>query len=144
MELPIFLVAALSVTTGCAATLLLVRNRHHSERARRSERINVLQRKIEAVLDDDLGTKALESFTASLKAASLTTDLQRPRLDNLAKIDKQPPEKYRILARLASQGLAADEIAAIVGISHVEVRQLLSLRTMSEISRGPRLAPFSG
>ena len=133
MELSLFLAGAFCVATGCAATLLLVRNRQHSERTRRSVRIDVLHRKIEAVLEDDLSAIALESFSASLKKASLATGLQRPRLDNLAKIDKQPPEKYRILSRLASQGLAADEIATIVGISHIEVRQLLSLRTMAEI-----------
>jgi hypothetical protein len=78
---------------------------------------------------------ARETFGASLKAASLTTGLQRPRLDNLAKIDKQPPEKYRILGKLVSQGMAAEEIAVILGISRIEAIQLLSLSTMAKIGR---------
>jgi hypothetical protein len=70
-----------------------------------------------------------------LKAASLTTDLQSPRLQHLAKIDKQPPEKYKILGKLASQGMDADEIASILGISRIEAGQLLSLSSMAKCGR---------
>ena len=42
--------------------------------------------------------------------------MQAPRLQALAKVDKQAPEKYRILAKLASQGMGAREIAATLGI----------------------------
>jgi hypothetical protein len=75
------------------------------------------------------------AFGTALKAASLTTELQRPRLDTLAKLDKRPPEKYRILSKLASQGLEVEEIAAILGISSVEAGQLLSLSAMAKYGR---------
>ena len=99
---------------------------------RKPREFMALQRKIDAALRDEGFDTAREAFSASLKTASLTTDLQRPRLENMAKIDKQPPEKYRILGKLASQGMGADEIATILGISPIEASQLLSLSNMAK------------
>jgi DNA-binding transcriptional regulator LsrR (DeoR family) len=50
----------------------------------------------------------------------------------MAKMDRQAPEKYRILGKLASQGMGAEEIASILGISRVEAGQLLSLSNMAK------------
>lgn len=99
------------------------------------QRIVLLQQKIEAVLNDDGFEAERVAFGVALQAARLTTELQRPRLENMAKIDKQPPEKYRILSKLASQGMPAEEIASILGISPVEANQLLSLSTVARYSR---------
>ncbi len=119
---------ALSLTT-----LLLLARRRQVERRLHSERIGTMQRKIEAALGDE--ETVTESFSASLRAASLTTSLQRPRLETLAKVDKQPPDKYRILSNLAAQGMEVEEIATILGISRVEAGQLISLSTMAKIGR---------
>ena len=118
----------------CLTSLLLLAGRKRTEQRLRSERIAAMQRKIEAALGDDQSS-ASESFGASLRAASLTTGLQRPRLETLAKIDKQPPDKYRILSNLAAQGMDVEEIAAVLGISRVEAGQLISLSTMAKIGR---------
>lgn len=117
----------------CLTTLLLLARRRQVERRSHSERIGAMQRKIEAALGDE--ETVTESFSASLRAASLTTSLQRPRLETLAKVDKQPPDKYRILSNLAAQGMEVEEIAAILGISRVEAGQLISLSTMAKIGR---------
>lgn len=129
------LIAGSAVAAALCLLMLLVRKRQRAERHRLTQRIVTLQRKIDAALQDENLTAARESFSASLKAASLTTELQRPRLDSMAKIEKQPPEKYRILGKLAAQGMDAEEIAAILGISRVEAGQLLSLRSMAECGR---------
>ncbi len=86
-------------------------------------------------LKDDDDTTAREAFSMTLKTASLTTELQGPRLQNMAKINKQPPEKYKILSKLASQGMDAEEIASILDISRVEAGQLLSLCNMAKLDR---------
>jgi len=125
-----FFVAAL-----CLPLFLLLVKRQRTVRQQQAERIVALQRKIDDALRDEGFETARKAFSASLKAASLTTDLQRPRLENMAKVDKQPPEKYRILGKLASQGMDAEEIAAILGISRVEAGQLLSLSHMAKIGR---------
>jgi DNA-directed RNA polymerase specialized sigma24 family protein len=119
----------------CLAAFLLLCKRQRTLRQQETGRIVALQRKIDAVLNDDGFESAREAFSVSLKTASLTTGLQRPRLETMAKIDKQPPEKYRILGKLASQGMDAEEIAAILGISSIEAGQLLSLSTMAQIGR---------
>jgi DNA-directed RNA polymerase specialized sigma24 family protein len=119
----------------CLSALLLLCKRQRTKRQRETDRIVALQRKIDAVLSDEGFESAREAFSVSLKTASLTTGLQRPRLETMAKINKQPPEKYRILGKLASQGMDAEEIAAILGISSVEAGQLLSLSTMAQIGR---------
>jgi hypothetical protein len=132
---PLLTGGALLVLVACFSTFMVFVKRQRTERFQETERIMVLQRKIDAALRDEGFDSVREAFSASLKAATLTTDLQRPRLENMAKIDKQPPEKYRILGKLASQGMGADEIAAILSISQIEASQLLSLSNMAKIGR---------
>ncbi|NLX19579.1 MAG: hypothetical protein GXY53_09930 [Desulfobulbus sp.] len=127
---PILTVACLAIL--CCFTLLILIKKHRFSRDEETRRLVLLQEKIAAALADDNFETDKESFKTSLKIASLTTGLQRPRLENLAKLDKQPPEKYRILNRLALQGLGADEIATILDISTVEAVQLLSLSQVAK------------
>ena len=65
------------------------------------ERILRLQRRIDAALNDGFEGDSRRDFAALLRTASLTTDLQARRLRLQAGIDRQPPEKYRILGQLA-------------------------------------------
>jgi hypothetical protein len=132
---PLLTSGALLAVVACLSTFLVFVKRQRTERSQETERIMVLQRKIDAAVRDEGFDTVREVFSASLKTASLTTDLQRPRLENMAKIDKQPPEKYRILGKLASQGMGADEIAAILSISPIEASQLLSLSNMAKFGR---------
>ncbi|MCL1980710.1 MAG: hypothetical protein FWG62_06510 [Proteobacteria bacterium] len=127
-----FLAAA---ALGLAIVLLLTR-RQRTMRRRQIERIRTIQRKIGAALEDG-GCVPLpeQSFSTSLKEASLTTRLQQPRLDAMGKTDRQTPEKYRILAKLADQGMDSVQIAAILGISSIEAAQLLNLCQMTKIGR---------
>ena len=131
------LLASLSTfSLGLLCSLMLTKRRRQADK-RAAERIASLQRKIDAALQDGFDPAAHESFTALLRTASLTTGMQAPRLQALAKVDKQAPEKYRILAKLASQGMGAREIAATLGISQVEAGQLLSLSRMAASGGGP-------
>lgn len=130
------MLASLPAVALCLAfSHLLIKRRRETDR-RTAERIAALQEKIGAALQDGFDQASPESFTTMLRTASLTTGLQAPRLQAMAGMDKQAPEKYRILARLASQGLGADEIAAALGISPVEAGQLLSLSRMAGAGRG--------
>ena len=79
-------------------------------------------------------------FARLLQSASLTTDLQTPRLCLQAGVERQVPEKYRILGQLAGQGLGAGEIAQALSISRAEASQLLSLTSVADRGR-PALAP---
>jgi hypothetical protein len=116
----------------CLCTSLFVVKRHRTEKTRETQRIRAIQLKIDAVLQDDSFDTCREAFSTTLKTAQLTTELQLPRLQSLAKIDKHPPEKYKILSKLASQGMGADEIASILEISRIEAGQLLSLCNMAK------------
>lgn len=130
------LISSLPAAALCLAfSLMLVKRRRETDRLA-AERIAALQEKIGAALQDGFDHTSPESFTTMLRTASLTTGLQAPRLQTMAGMDKQAPEKYRILARLASQGMGADEIAAALGISRAEARQLLSLSRMAGAGRG--------
>jgi uncharacterized protein with von Willebrand factor type A (vWA) domain len=129
---PFIMGSALVLVAFCLSALLLLAKRQRTERQLETQRILALQRKIDVALQDEGFETTREAFSVSLKTASLTTDLQRPRMENMAKVDKQTPEKYRILGRLASQGMGAEEIATILGISQVEAGQLLSLSNMAK------------
>ena len=117
------------------STSFLAVKRQRMGRTQETQRIRALQLKIEAALQDDGLDTFGESFSTTLKTVSLTTDLQLPSLQSLAKIDKQPPDKYRILNKLASQGMNAEEIASILDISRIEAGQLLSLCNMAKCSQ---------
>ena len=111
-------------------SLMLLRRRDESRLVR--QRLVQLQEKIEAALTDTGFEAERQAFGQVLHSASLTTELQRPRLETMAKLSKQPPEKYRILANLASQGLNVEEIAAVLGVSRAEAHQLLNLSSMAK------------
>lgn len=127
--------AGLSAALLCLALpwLLLLRRRNQNRLLR--ERIARIRQKIESTLDEAGPKQQGDTFGTALKAARLTTELQRPRLEKLARVDKQAPEKYRILSHLASQGLNIEEIASMVGISAAEAHQLLNL---SRVAKGGR------
>lgn len=114
------------------SALVVLTKRHQTVKKLETARIVALQQKIDTALHDDYSPEAREAFLKALQTASLTTSLQVPRLQNLAKVDKQAPEKYRILSKLASQGMSAGEIASILGISPIEAGQLLSLSSMAK------------
>ena len=116
----------------CLFTSYYFAKRQRAEKERETVRIRAIQIKIDAALHDEGFDAAREAFSTTLKTASLTTELQRPRLQNLAKVDKQPPEKYKIMTKLASQGMNAEEIASILGISRMEAGQLLSLSNVAK------------
>ncbi len=116
----------------CLFSTMHVIKRQRSEKFQETQRIRAIQLKIDAVLQDDGLDTNREAFSTTLKTAHLTTELQLPRLQSLAKIEKHPPEKYKILSKLASQGMGAEEIASILEISRVEAGQLLSLCNMAK------------
>jgi hypothetical protein len=128
------LISCSSIMAGslCLFASLLGSKRQRAGRRQETQRIRALQLKIDAALQEDTHEASRELFSSTLKTASLTTDLQFPRLQSLAKIDKQPPEKYKILSKLASQGMDAEEIASILDISRIEAGQLLSLCNMTK------------
>jgi hypothetical protein len=126
--------SSLGVAGICLLSSFIMFKRQQSGRTREIQRILALQHKIDAALKDET-TTVREAFSTTLKTASLTTELQGPRLQNLAKINKQPPEKYKILSKLASQGMDAEEIASILEISRVEAGQLLNLCNMVNCGR---------
>ena len=124
-----------AIAFSLVASFTLVR-RYREMQKQETERIIALQQKIDTALQDgfnDVSTR--EAFTATLKTARLTTGLQLPRLQNMAKVDKPAPEKYKILGKLASQGMGAEEIASILGISPIEAGQLLNLSSMAKMGR---------
>jgi DNA-directed RNA polymerase specialized sigma24 family protein len=130
-------IAAIGLFAGLLFALIaaMIGWRRKAEGKLLLQRVRVLQQKIETALDDENFDNQRAVFGKALQSASLTTDLQRPRLETLAKIEKQPPEKYRILNQLAAQGLNVDEIAAVLGVSSVEANQLLNLSSVARMRR---------
>ena len=123
---------SLAPLTFALSAIFLFAKRQQTMKKLETARIIALQQRIDTALNDEFSPEAREAFRTALQTARLTTDLQLPRLQNLAKVDKQAPEKYKILSKLASQGMNAGEIASILGISPVEAGQLLSLSSMAK------------
>ncbi|MCL2789964.1 MAG: hypothetical protein FWD79_04900 [Desulfobulbus sp.] len=132
--IPILIGSVLVGASLCLLCCLVLTGRQRSRRRHQTERILAIQRKIDAVLADDSAIPPREPFSTSLKEATLTTNLQRPRLDAMAKVDRQIPEKYRIFAKIAEQGMDSAQAATILGISRAEAAQLLNIFHMAKIS----------
>jgi DNA-directed RNA polymerase specialized sigma24 family protein len=137
MALPLTIPAAIPILAAllCLLIVSLILWRRHTEHLLLKRRMAQLREKIETALNDEEFEIERASFGKALQAAGLTTQLQRPRLENLAKIDKQPPDKYRILSTLAAQGCNVEEIATILGVSRVEADQLISLSNVARCGR---------
>lgn len=133
---PLLAGTGIFVTLLCLLSTALVAWRRRAEKELLKNRVRALQRKIERALDDDGFEAERVMFGQALQSASLTTELQRPRMETLAKMSKQPPEKYRILNKLASQGLNVEEIAAILGVSRIEAHQLINLSSVAQSRQG--------
>lgn len=99
------------------------------------QRINRIIDKVQAALDGDMDQSAC--FAGTLKQASLTTRIQSPRLRIEHNSGGQPPERYRICASLAEQGLDPARIAAVLSISEAEAAQLSRLCLLRKTA-GPR------
>lgn len=133
--------SSLPETAGIFAALLgllitaLILWRRHTENQLFRQRMVQLRAKIETALNDEGFEAERVAFGKALQSASLTTELQRPRLENLAKVTKQAPDKYRILNNLAAQGLNVEEIATILGVSRIEADQLINLSSVARYSR---------
>nr|WP_321468824.1 hypothetical protein [uncultured Desulfobulbus sp.] len=133
---PLLLGCGIFVALLCLLIIALLLWRKRVEDRLLIQRMRGLQQKIESALNDEGFEAQRTMFGQALQSASLTTELQRPRLENLAKLDKQAPEKYRILGKLASQGLNVEEIAAILGVSRIEADQLLRLSSVAQMRQG--------
>ncbi|WP_028585493.1 hypothetical protein [Desulfogranum mediterraneum] len=114
--------------------ILLGKARPHSRQGE-DERIKQLQAKLDRALGGQPAAPEHHSFAKSLAQASLTTELQFPRLQRQTRAHQPPPEKYTILNKLISRGLDKEEIASILGISRIEASQLMTLRSMAEAER---------
>lgn len=132
---PSLLACVLVAASAALVTLWCTARRRRERESVAAERIRRLQRRIDAALHDGFDRDGREEFSQVLRTASLTTDLQAERLRRQAGIDRQAPEKYRILGRLAGQGLDAEEIAAALAISRAEAAQLLRLTSVAERGR---------
>ncbi|PIE56949.1 MAG: hypothetical protein CSA34_01220 [Desulfobulbus propionicus] len=113
--LPLLAITALLLTVSIY--------RDQRTRLRERTRIHIMQAKIQQALS---GTPAVK-FTDSLARTPVTTGLQLPSFSHQMRWHRQLPEKYRILQKLADQGMGELEIAETLDMSRVEAGQLLSL-----------------
>lgn len=121
---------------GLAVLAVFLHRRRRAEERQMTAALKNLQAKIEVALteNDDFASRR-EHFRTTLQAASLTTDLQRTRLSNMSRLEKKPPEKYKIITQLAARGMDIEEIAALLSISPAEAGQLLNLCTVARMGR---------
>jgi len=111
------------VLLACCLTALLLQKK----RTREQQKIRTLREKVQAALDDTLPEKKPARFTASLSQATMTTRLQKTRLELQSGVRGGPPEKYTFFSSLVAKGMNAEEIAEILDISTTEASQLVRL-----------------
>jgi len=107
----------------------------------RKRRLARIENKLRLALADEHGDGPQEAmtFSSSLEEVSITTRLQTPRLILGQGKGGEPPEKYRIFARLSRQGMSSEEIAEALNLSLEEARQLARLSRLGTVSPNRRL-----
>jgi len=105
----------------------------HSQRKRTFEqnKIRQLREKVQDALEDNPTAADSEPFEQSLARASITTNLQKTRLQLQSGTKGAPPEKYTFFSNLLAKGMKAEEIAEILQISKAEASQLVQLSMLS-------------
>ena len=133
MFTPIILIIC-SVLLGFFSCLFLtaaIQKSRASQKKKEQETIRQLQHKISLALQDKRSEQH-GAFTKVLDQAAAPSAFQATGMQVQVKSHREPPEKYKILQRLATQGLSTEEIAAILGISTVEADQLINLYRMAD------------
>ncbi len=107
---------------GCLTVLLFQKKRAEEQR-----KIRLLREKVQAALDDTPTNGKPAGFAASLSQATITTKLQKTRIELQSGARGGPPEKYTFFSSLVAKGMNAEEIAEILDISITEASQLVQL-----------------
>ncbi|HEB68247.1 MAG TPA: hypothetical protein ENI88_01360 [Desulfobulbus sp.] len=121
------LYATAFVLVACCLTALLLQKKRTAEQ----QKIRTLREKVQAALEDVLQEEEPARFAASLSQATMTTRLQKTRLELQAGVRGGPPEKYTFFSSLVAKGMNAEEIAEILDISTTEASQLVRLCELS-------------
>lgn len=133
MLTPIILILC-SVLLGfslCIVLTAVVTRSRAAQRKTEREAILALQDKISNALQDNIPETGT-TFNRVLSQATLNSGFLATGMQVHVKTHRDPPEKYKILQRLASQGMGSEEVAAILGISTVEADQLINLHKVAD------------
>ncbi len=118
----------LGLLTALLSYQKLVNRRLRSELQALKDRLRDRDERLSSLLREQ---EEKEEFTRSLAGASVTTRLQRPRLQIQGNNPPDPPVKYRYLANMVKNGMSAEDVAGILDISPAEADQLVTLAQMS-------------
>lgn len=81
--------------------------------------------------DLESSVETSQSFKDNLQNASITTELQQPRLNITSNRPVLSKEKYQYIQSLSKSGMSEQEIADILAISLHEAQQLLNLSKLA-------------
>lgn len=133
MFTPIILILC-SVLLGfflCIVLTAVITRRRIVQKKKERETIVSLQRRISIALQDNHLDNNIP-FNNVLDQATQTSGFQATGFQVQVKAHREPPEKYKILQKLATQGMGTEEIAAVLGISTIEADQLINLHRMAD------------
>lgn len=75
--------------------------------------------------------KREELFQNNLEQAEMATELNKSRSSYLpARNNQRPPERYEYAKSMFQSGMATEEISATLGISNIEIAQLINLSAL--------------
>ncbi|HID03171.1 MAG TPA: hypothetical protein EYP18_08200 [Desulfobacterales bacterium] len=78
-------------------------------------------------------TEREEHFLKNLQQAEMATELQKSRSPLVHQRNSQrPPERYEYVKSMFQSGLATEEISSALGMSTIEIAQLLKLSSLSK------------
>lgn len=129
-HITILLIGILLCTVSFVLALMLKRSNRNKDKllTEMQETLNGLQNGLTIKENQINEEPVVNIFDVTLRAAELTTRLQRPRL-SFQQNGYSPavPERYGYIQSMAERGLSAKEIASMLSMSLHEATQLVTL-----------------
>jgi hypothetical protein len=130
----------ISLTALTLALTILLFCRSVSLRRRSTKQSLLLEKqskhleKFQTKLDETtIKTEREEHFLENLQQAEMATELQKSRSSLIHQRNSQrPPERYEYVKSMFQSGLGTEEISSALGMSTVEIIQLLKLSSLSK------------
>lgn len=132
-SLLIVLTVTLTILLFCRSIALRRRAEKQSmQLAEQSKLLSEIQTKVD---QNNTSTEREEHFKKNLEQAEMATELNKSRSSYLpVRNNQRPPERYEYAKSMFRSGMATEEISSTLGMSTIEIAQLIKLSALGRQS----------
>jgi len=104
--------------------------------ARQSDILKLQTSRLQTIQEIEEEALVKKTFQTDLQHAEVTTELQKPRSTYSNSGNRiRPPERYQYARSMYQSGMETDEISSALGMSAIEISQVLKLARLSSCEK---------